>query len=195
MPVPYRKTPRAAETGCAAYLDVVWIASGRTLFGGMLLMDGKGQPIELVHNTLAAPSDPLWPDDRLLPLAIAELVHTLFDACRRDPDLLVTAATLGTPEFCRTEIAPAIPFAQVTPERIDMPAEWNWLNMPPTPGMRAHLLAQELTRHGFLIEPLDRLRMALRIVYRDVPWHEAESEAATPQAVSSALAHGWEETL
>ena len=175
MPVPYRKTPRAAETGCAAFLDVVWISSVRTFYGGMLLMDGKGQPLEFVHNTLSAPEDPLWPDEKLRPIAIADLVHTLFDACRRDPDLLVAAASLGPAEFCRKEIAPAIPFAQVASERTDLPAEWSWLNVPPTPGMRAHLLAQELTRRGFLTEPLDRLRAALRIVYREAPWQDADN--------------------
>jgi hypothetical protein len=143
----------------------------------MLLMDGKGQPLEFVHNTLSAPEETLWPDDKLRPMAIAELVHSLFDACRRDPDLLVAPASLGSAEFCRTEIAPAIPFAQVSAERSDLPAEWNWLNVPPSPGMRAHLLAHELTRHGFLTEPLDRLRAALRIVYRETPWQDAEINA------------------
>jgi hypothetical protein len=176
MPVPYRKTPRAAETGCAAYVDVVWLPSIRTFHGGMLLIDGKGQPIELVHNTLAAPLDPLWPDEKLRPPATAELVHTLFDACRRDPDLLVCSASVGTPEFCRTEIAPAIPCAQVSAAGRDLPVEWNWLNAPPTPGMKAHVLAQELIRHGFLTEPFDRLRGALRVIYREAPWHEAEPD-------------------
>jgi len=41
--------------------------------------------------------------------------------------------------------------------------------------MRAHVLAQELVRHGFLMEPFDRLRSALRIIYRDAPWQEAGS--------------------
>lgn len=176
MPVPYRKTPRAAETGSAAYVDVVWLPSSRTFFGGMLLMDGKGQPIEFVHNTLVAPLDPLWPDEKLRPSAVAELAHTLFDACRRDPDLLVCSSAVGTPEFCRTELAPAIPCAQVTAGGRDLPAEWNWLNAPPAPGMRAHVLAQELVRHGFLIEPFDRLRAALRIVYREAAWNEADSD-------------------
>jgi hypothetical protein len=170
MPVPYRRSPRAAEVGCAAYLDVVWLPPNRTFYGGMLLLDGKGQPIELVHNTLTAPADSLWPDVKLAPSAIAELVHTLFDACRRDPDLLVCSMEVGPVEFCRTELAPAIPCAQVTTESSDLPIEWNWLNAPPAPGMRANVLSQELVRRGFLTEPFDRLRAALRIIYRDAPW-------------------------
>ncbi|HLJ53433.1 MAG TPA: hypothetical protein VKT77_00255 [Chthonomonadaceae bacterium] len=173
MPVPYRRTPRAAETGCAAYLDVVWMPASRTFYGGMLLVDGKGQPMELVHNTLTAPEDSLWPDDKLAPSAIAELVHTLFDACRRDPDLLVCSEDVGTPEFCRVELAPAIPCAQVSAESPDLPIEWSWLNAPPAPGMRAGVLAQELARRGFLTEPFDRIRSALRIVYREAPWPKA----------------------
>src|SRR5882724_8011498 len=78
MPVPYRKTPRAAETGCAAYLDVIWLPSVQTFYGALLFMDGKGQPLEFVHNTLPAPPDFLWPETRLRPIAIAALAHSLF---------------------------------------------------------------------------------------------------------------------
>jgi hypothetical protein len=174
MPVPYRKTPRAAETGCAGYLDVLWLPSVRTFYGALLMMDGKGQPLEFVHNTLPAPADFLWPEAKLRPLATAALAHSLFDACRREPDLLVCPSTLGSPEFCRTEIAPLVPFAQVSPPHNEMPAEWSWVNAPPAPGMRAQVLAQELTQRGFLLEPFERLYDALRIVYREAPWHETD---------------------
>src|SRR5438045_820904 len=108
MPVPYRRTPRAAEIGLAGYLDVLWAPSVRTLHGGMLLMDGKAQPQEFVHNTLAAPSGPLWPEDRVRSQGISMLAHSLFDGCRRELDLLVCLSSLGSPEFCRAELAPAI---------------------------------------------------------------------------------------
>ena len=172
MPVPYRKTPRAAEVGCAAYLDVAWLPATRTFYGGLLLMDGKGQPLEFVHNTLIAPSGFLWPEEKMRPLAIAALCRSLFDACRSEPDLLVCLVTLGTPEFCRMELAPAVPFAQVAPARGEMPAEWNWVNDPPPTGMRATVLYQELMRRGFTMEPFDRLKEALHLVYRQAPWEE-----------------------
>src|SRR5437016_2190181 len=137
MPVPYRKTPRVAEFGLAAYLDILWLPPDRAFYGGLLVIDGKGQPQEFVHNTLAAPSGLLWPEEKVRLLGTTMLAHSLFDACRREPDLLVGLASLGTPDYCRTEIAPSIPFAQVTPPREGLPAEWSWINDPPSSGMRA----------------------------------------------------------
>src|SRR5579884_3283368 len=170
MPVPYRKTPKAAEIGCAAYLDIFWIRSAHTFYGALLLVDGRGQPMEFVHNTLTAPSGFLWPEEQVKAVGVAMLAHSLFDACRREPDLLVCQATLGTPDYCRVQLAPAIPFAQVAPATEDDPAEWIWINEPPTPGMRAYALYQELSRRGFALEPFERLYEGLRTVYPQSPW-------------------------
>jgi hypothetical protein len=176
MPIPYRKTPRAAEIGQAAFVDVAYLASQRTFYGALLILDGKGRPMELVHNTLIAPSGPLWSEEKLRDLATVELVHSLFDACRREPDLLVCRSSLGSAEFCRTEIASAIPLVQVTPATAELPAEWSWINDPPSSGIRASILAQELERRGFITEPFERLWHAMRILYPDAAWREADDE-------------------
>lgn len=172
MPVPYRKTPRAAEVGQAAYLDILWSLSNRTFYGGLLVIDGKGQPLEFVHNTLAAPTGLLWSPNKVQQMGVPLLAHSLFDACRREPDLLVGLPSLGSPEFCSAEIAPAVPFAQIMLPREDLPAEWNWINTPPSSGMRAAILAQELVRRGFFVEPFERLREALRLVYPEAVWDD-----------------------
>ena len=176
MPVPYRKTPRAAEIGQAAYLDILWAPADRAFYGGLLILDGKGQPQEFVHNTLAAPSGLLWPDEKVKSMGTVLLAHSLFDACRREPDLLIGLPTLGSPETCRAELAPSIPFVQVAPAEDGIPAQWNWINEPPSGGMRASILAQELARRGFIVEPFERLRYALRMVYPQAAWQEAEQD-------------------
>ena len=176
MPVPYRKTPRAAEIGQAAFVEVLYAPPERAFYGGLLILDGKGQPQEFAHNTLVAPAGLLWPEDRVRSMGVAALAHSLFDACRREPDLLVCLPSLGPPDYCRTEIAAAIAFAQVVPPRGDAPAEWSWINDPPSSGMRAAILAGELERRGFVVEPFERLRRALRIVYPHAAWEENDEE-------------------
>lgn len=165
MPVPYRKTPRAAEIGHAAYLDILWKTSERAFYGGLMVIDGKGQPIEFVHNRVDAPSGMLWPEEKVRSIGTALLAHTLFDACRCDTDLLICLPSLGSSEYCKTEIAPSIPFVQAVPEQHGAPVEWEWINSPPPQGMRSSILAQELIRRGFIIEPFDRLNHALKILY------------------------------
>ncbi|MBI5016773.1 MAG: hypothetical protein HZB55_14975 [Deltaproteobacteria bacterium] len=166
MAIPYRKAPRAADVGVAAYLDVVVRAGGaeRLLLGALLLMDGRGQPLEFVHNTLSAPTGFLWPDERVDVLGIAALGHSLFDACRREPDLLLCLPTLGPPTILHTELAPSIPFALIPDGAEDLEA-WTWINAPPSAGMRAHALCEELCRRGLVREPFARLRKGLREVY------------------------------
>ena len=79
MPIPYRKTPKKAEVGYAAYLEVLWIRATRNFYGAILLMDARGQPQEFVHNTIAAPSGFLWPEEQVVALGTSSLAHSLFD--------------------------------------------------------------------------------------------------------------------
>src|SRR5439155_1572241 len=122
MPVPYRKTPKSAASPCAAYLDVIWLRSTRTFYGAILIIDNRGQPLEFVHNTLIAPAGFLWPEEHVRSLGVASLCHSLFDACQREPELLISRESLGSPAYCKTEIAPAIPFAQVVESNNGTPA-------------------------------------------------------------------------
>lgn len=171
MPVPYRKLPRAAQEGVAAFLDVARTgrsSSVRQIVGAMLLLDGRGQPLEFVHNVVDVPGGFLWPEEKVRTVGTIALVHSLFDACQREPDLLVCRTTLGTPEFCREDLAPSIPFAQVTDGDETTPTAWSWVNDPPTAGMRAHLLYEHLVKRGFVAEPFTRLRDGLRIAYPEV---------------------------
>ena len=184
MPVPYRKTPRAAEFGQAVYLDVLWLPTDRALYGALMIIDGKGQPQEFVHNMLTAPGGLLWQKESVISLGTVKLTHSLFDACRREPDLLVCLPSLGSPDYLKNEIAPSVPFVQVVPESGDVPAEWNWINDPPSSGMRAAILAQELAKRGYITEPFDRLHSALRMVYPHASWKDLqESEPIVEEEV------------
>ena len=176
MAVPYRKTPRATATGLAAFIDVVWIEIDRSLYGGLLIVDGLGQPVEFVNNNAVAPTGMMWNSDNSVRLGTPRLVHSLFDTCRREPDLIVALPSLGDADFLNAEIAPAVPLAQVTPARDGLPAEWNWINTPPTPGMRASFVAAELERRGLFLEPFSRLREALRVVYPHAAWHSLKDD-------------------
>jgi hypothetical protein len=176
MSVPYRKPSQTTSATCAAYLDIIRLRSERTFYGAILLIDRRGQPYEFVHNTLSSPAGFLWPEDQVRALGIVSLSHSLFDACRREPDLLVCRSTLGSPQFLREEIAPSIPFAQVAPGMSGEPAAWNWINDPPGVGMSAYLLSQELQQRGFVLEPFERLRKGLQELYPKAKWEEADGD-------------------
>src|SRR5579863_4573167 len=110
MSIPYRKVPVSTSAKYAAYLEVVWIPSVRAFYGGLLVIDGRGQPIEFVYNTVAAPSGFLWPAEQVASVGTASLSRSLFEACQCEPELLVCRESLGNPEYCKTGIAVSIPF-------------------------------------------------------------------------------------
>jgi hypothetical protein len=169
MAVPYHRAPRSIGDGCAAFLDVLYPRPVRQLYGALLLLDGRGEPLEFIYTCAEAPTGFLWPEPRVIEAATTAIAHSLFDACRRDPDLLIGCSTLGSAEFCRTELAPTIPFLQVTLAADHIPAGRAWINDAPGPGMRAATLFQSLLDRGFLQEPFDRLRAGLREVYPEAP--------------------------
>lgn len=181
MSVSYKKPSRLLEDSGVAYLDVLRLDADGAFYGAVLLLDGRGLPLEFVHNRLVPPSGLLWTEPDVSRQSVIALSRSLFDACRREPDLLLCLPTLGSPDFCRVEIAPVLPFAQVIPPQEDIPAGVVWINEPPAVGMRGHHLYQELLRRDALFEPFDRLRKALGEVYPQAPWLSDSGGEAAPE--------------
>ena len=170
MAVSYRRAPRTSAGHCAAYVDVIWLQESQTFYGALLILDSRGQPLEFVHNCLVAPSGFLWPEDQVRSVGVASLCHSLFAACTREPELIVCCDSLGSPKYCKTEICPMAPFAQVTASRDCAPEDWTWINDPPTPAMGAHALGESLRKRGLTVEPFSRIHAGLREVYPEAPW-------------------------
>jgi len=168
MSIPYRRTPRADTGGCAAYVLVTWRIKPSRLYGGLLLVDGRGQPVEFVHTSLKAPTGFLWPEESVRRFGTLEVVHALFGACQREPYLVACQPSLGPPDWCRDEIAPSIPFAMVSPPGADGLAAWSWINEPPAKTMPAFGLWESLMNRGFAMEPFARVAKGLQEVYPEI---------------------------
>lgn len=161
MPIPYHRVPHSAAAPVAAYLLVTSGRSVKELLAGLLVIDGRGQPVEFVHNSIEVPSGLLWPEPGVEAAGSAALAHSLFEACRADPDLLVVEEGLGTPQYLRASVAPLIPTCVVSPPESSGVNEYAWVNDAPSQGSPASLLMRELVERGFLHEPFDRIRRAL----------------------------------
>lgn len=163
MPVPYRRPPAAVIQTAIAYLWAAKTGSGAYV-GAILMADALGRPIEFVHNRVEAPRGFLWPDDQVRAASLTALCHSLFDACSREPALLLASDDLGSPEFCRDSLGPTVPFALVSS------SDWVWVSRPPAPGIEAHGLAEELRTRGDPMEPFRRIQAGLREVYPGERW-------------------------
>lgn len=153
MPVPYQPPLPAAADGRAGYVDL--LADGARLLAGLLLIDGLGRPVEFVHNHADVDTGADW--SRAVPTTIVPaLIHSLFDACRGEPDLLCISSRVGPSEYCRTVLAPAVPCLVLDLET----GETTWLS-PPSAHLRGRQVAQELERRGLTKEPFERLLAGL----------------------------------
>ncbi|MCK6633235.1 MAG: hypothetical protein L6Q31_12825 [Fimbriimonadaceae bacterium] len=148
-----------------AYLHVVSESRPSKYFGGLLITDARGQPVEFVHNSVDAPSGFLWSGSEVRRVAVQVLAHSLFDGCLKSPALLVAPQALGPPAYCSEELAPSIPFAQVLGAGESGQTELSWIGSPPAPSTATSALAEELRRRKLLIEPFTRIERALREVY------------------------------
>jgi hypothetical protein len=137
---------------------------GGVLLGALLLVDRRGRPLEFVHNRTDPPGGWMWPNELQVKACAAAIAHSLFDACRREPDLVLCKRTLGPNDFLRTQLAPSIPMLVIW-AAAEGEIHWEWVNDPPTPGMRSHALAPELESRGFLFEPFHRIVRGLRELY------------------------------
>ncbi|GMV37708.1 MAG: hypothetical protein AMXMBFR61_22160 [Fimbriimonadales bacterium] len=165
MPIPYHRIPHTTAAPLAAYLLVTVGRSAKELLAGLLVIDGRGQPVEFVHNSIEVPSGLLWPEPGVEAAGSAALAHSLFEACRAEPDLLVVEEGLGTPQYVRTNVAPLIPTCVVSPPESSGVNEFAWVNDAPSQGAPATLLLRELVERGFLREPFERVRRALAETY------------------------------
>jgi hypothetical protein len=165
MPLPYHRPSRSLTEGCAAFLDILKAPNGQQFHGALLVVDGRGEPLEFVYNSVDAPAGFLWPEPRVAEAATLALTRSLFEACVRTPDLLVALARLAPIEVCRRELAPAIPFLLVAPPEGGLPESYVWVNDPPGPSMRADAVFQSLQERGFLLEPFSRIAAGLSEIY------------------------------
>ncbi len=168
MAIPYRSMPKSAAVSFAAYLHVAWRPELKRFFGGLLVSDGRGQPIEFVHTHANAPAGLLWSEEEVRRVAVQAISHSLFDGCGKAPGLLIAPDTIGTPAFCSDELSPSVPFGLVSYRDNVKELELSWIGAPPAPGTAASLLADELKRRSLLWEPFARIEMALREVYPEL---------------------------
>jgi hypothetical protein len=151
----------------------VWQAQKTTFYGGLLVLDGRGQPLEFVHNSIVVPTGFLWPEGTVRNAAIAALSQSLCEACRQEPLLLLCDPSVGSPEFCRQELAPMVPCALVRPGEGSLPPECAWVNTPPSDGSSQAALLEELKARHFLLEPFSRVRKGLREAYPEAGMSDA----------------------
>lgn len=180
MSIEHRSVLTDEERTWAAAFFRVLPTEPDTFVGGLLVINGLGEPLEFAYSRVRAKYRFLWLE-RDLGLAVTrELLTSLLDLCPRDPSALFFLArevpadlfveqldiprpvarvarddeTLGAAEIEQHEAIPGDPAVQLF-----------WVRGRPSDATSAHGLAVRLASRGLLLEPFERVVAGLREAY------------------------------
>lgn len=159
MPVPFRDVEELQGLGAAGFLRCLGVSGGHV--GALLLIDARGDPLELVHARIETPRSFLWRRSDIHRRAGHDLIVALFSHVQRSPDVILFRADEVPSHVFADDIAVEIPVCQMLADS----AEWNAIGEPPTSEGPAARLLSELERRGLILEPFGRVRDALVRLY------------------------------
>lgn len=187
MPIPFTDAEDVEQLGSAAFLHVEQpTAASAERFGALLLINARGEPLELAYNRIELMSSVLWRSADRERAAVRRLAVTLFHAANLKPAFLLCRANVVDPHLFGpgAQIEMAVPVgrvatieeatgytgveAQETLETANAEGELLethlfWTPSPPE-GSAADLF-HRLVRRGLLLEPFERAGKGLREIY------------------------------
>ena len=117
MAIPFRDAADLDDLGVATFLHIERSGRGSTYLGALFAVNARGEPIELVYNSLETPYPSLWRPGDLRRHAERRLTASLLDAAEVTPRLLFCRADeVGAELFTRDLLV------QVPVGRIEAPA-------------------------------------------------------------------------
>lgn len=169
MPIAFRDAEDIEALGLAGYL-VLRAALGDTDYtGALFVINARGEPREFTYSRLTVPHQTLWrPGDARRYIERA-LISALFDACPRDPILVLARAEDVLPEVFARDLIVGVPVVRIAPRALPEsdPAErsaryaLSWYPAAPAPHSPARRLVDELTARLLLVEPFERAERGL----------------------------------
>ena len=178
MTVSFRHAAEFEAGGYAAYFRTVAGRTSSERLGGLLQVNGRGEPIEFTFSSVKFEGGSLWRAGDLERGALRSLAVSLFEGAQRSPLLLLCLAKEVPPELFRDELEVEIPVcraaaagdmadidsAEIGEERatVDQIIHLFWCPGPPTLESPARRLLDELASRSMLLEPFDRIPLGLR---------------------------------
>lgn len=161
MPIPFRDAEEIEELGAAAFLRFIRDTAGNAVVGGVLLVDARAEPLELVHHWMALPGGTLWSSAEAWRSAGRRLTAELCRALGRTPGFLLVLDAPGSELWLRDlEIGIPVGIMEGMDERSARAVRW--LDEAPSLSSPSARLYDRLAGRGLLAEPFDRVARALR---------------------------------
>lgn len=178
MTIGFRNAAELEAGGNAGFLRVPPEAGGGERAGGLLQINGRGEPIEFTFSRLQLPPAGLWSPAGLERHALRAILASLFEVTRRTPLLLLCLAAEMPAALFGEDLQVQLPVCRVataTEQAEPGPGEvvevmdreqptlrLLWTPRPPAPGSPARSLLELLAARALLLEPFERIPVGLR---------------------------------
>lgn len=184
MPIPFRDVDDVEELGAAAFLKLETSASGPGYLGALLLVNARGEPLELTYNRVETPHTFLWRPGDLRRHAERKLVASILSLAATVPRLLLCLADEVGGDLFGRDVRLAVPVGRIgrplssaappggeAREVLELPEPLHLFWYPEAPAAESieRRLFDRLSSHGLLLEPFERAGIGLREIYPRVP--------------------------
>jgi hypothetical protein len=139
--------------GAAGYVAIVETKRSTGIEGGLLVVNGDGEPLAFCRNRGTFGRTALWQGKFGRRHLLRALVRSLQDASSVQPDVLLFSADS---EWSPNDLDLTLPLGVIRAGRV------NWVTDRPGEETPAAAVLEALQRHNLLTEPVDRCREALR---------------------------------
>lgn len=173
MPISFRDRAESPDFGLVAYLRFVDSAESNKTHGVLFMVNAQAEPIEFCFTSVEMAASSLWRSGEARRRAVRELSKSLFNACSKEPALIMAlAAEVPAPVFaedldvqvplCRVSDSAAIVSAtSESPEPLDNATHLFWVHGSPDENAPARKLLAALHARQLAYEPFDRAAKGL----------------------------------
>lgn len=171
MPVPFRNAAEMEAGGAAAFFRIRAGGADLDRAGGLLQVNGRGEPLEFTYSRLERPTGSLWSSDGVELAATRALAAGVFEAAQRTPIVLMCLAAEIPTQLLTDELRVQIPVCRLARpnDEVDSgdvveeisnggePIRLAWRPRAPSTHSPVRRLVDALASRGLLLEPFDRV--------------------------------------
>ena len=173
MPIPFNDLAEDLGLGLAGYLRFEEEPNGRGMRGALFMTTSRGEPIEFSFTRIDVAASFLWRAGDAIRHAVASLSKVLFEACSKQPALILALAEEVAPQVFSEDLHVGIPICRVSslgasihapteiPENVTDTLSLIWVGEQPDAESSTRRLLEALRVRQLLTEPFERASVGI----------------------------------
>lgn len=174
MPVPFRDAQHIDELGTAAHLRIERASGGMEIYGGLLVINARGEPLQFTYTRATTEYSTLWRQGDIHRHAVRSVAERLFAECPQVPRIVLCLAQEIPAGVFGEDLIVAVPVCRIDGQGAGGSSVANvggnsysvsWFPVAPEPDSVEQRLFAELIRRNLVMDGFDRTTRGLREAY------------------------------